>query len=110
MPIYEYRCEACGKTTSALIMKREEEREVTCRHCGGRRLGRVLSRCVVHKSEAGRVQEFDARKPRGDDYYRDDRNVGLWTRKRMKELGVDLGGRLDEIVEKAHEGKFLDDL
>jgi len=35
--------------------------------------------------------------------------VGLWTKKRMKELGVDLGPKMDEIVEKGRTGRILDE-
>ena len=46
---------------------------------------------------------------KGDDFYKDSRNVGLWAKKRMKELGVDLGSKMDEIVEKGRTGKILDE-
>jgi hypothetical protein len=35
--------------------------------------------------------------------------VGLWAKKRMRELGVDLGPKMDEIVEKGRTGKILDE-
>jgi hypothetical protein len=55
------------------------------------------------------LADFDTSKPRGDDFYRDSRNVGLWTKKRMRQLGVDLGPKLDEIVEKGRTGKILEE-
>jgi hypothetical protein len=55
------------------------------------------------------LSSFDTSKARGDDFYKDSRNVGLWAKKRMKELGVDLGSKMDEIVEKGRTGKILDD-
>jgi hypothetical protein len=63
----------------------------------------------VHQTEESRLASFDPSKPRGEDFYRDSRNVGLWTKKRMKEMGVDLGPKLDEIVEKGRTGKILED-
>jgi len=110
MPIYEYECLACGKLTSALIMKAEEEAEVLCKHCRGRDLKRVISRVVWHKTEAQRLSEFDARARQDDSFYRDDRNIGLWAKKRLRDMDVDLGSQLDETVEKARSGKILDDL
>ena len=109
MPIYEYQCKSCGRITSALILKPEEEEAMRCRHCQDHRLLRVLSRVVLHKTESQRLDEFDARAPRDDSFYKDDRNVGLWAKKRVKELGVDLGPSLDETIEKARSGKILDD-
>jgi hypothetical protein len=55
------------------------------------------------------VADLDTSRPRGDDYYKDSRNIGLWAKKRMKELGVDLGSKMEEIVEKGRTGKILDD-
>jgi hypothetical protein len=55
------------------------------------------------------LASFDTSKSRGDDFYKDSRNIGLWAKKRMKEMGVDLGSKMDEIVEKGRTGKILDD-
>ncbi len=43
MPIYEFRCEACGEIFEHLAMKRGEELEAKCPHCGGQELSRVMS-------------------------------------------------------------------
>ncbi len=43
MPIYEFRCEACGEIFEHLAMKRGEELETKCPHCGGQELSRVMS-------------------------------------------------------------------
>ena len=101
MPIYEYECQSCHRIVSALIFRKEEEKEVQCAHCGGDRLTRVLSRFALHKTEGQRLQDFDAHAPRSDSFYNDRRNIGLWAKKRAGELGVDLGTRFDEVVEKA---------
>jgi hypothetical protein len=73
----------------------------------GRHMDRNLKSLVA---ESQRLTEFDTRRPRDDSFYKDDRNVGLWAKKRVKELGVDLGSSFDETVEKARSGKILDDL
>jgi putative FmdB family regulatory protein len=109
MPIYEYQCKSCGKISSILILKAQEEEEVLCSHCRGDQLIRVLSRFALHKTEAQRLNEFDTRSPRDDSFYRDDRNIGLWAKKRARELGADLGPQFDETVERARSGKILDD-
>jgi hypothetical protein len=54
------------------------------------------------------LTNFDTSRPRGDDFYKDSRNVGLWAKKRMRELGVDLGAKMDEIVEGGRTGKILE--
>jgi putative FmdB family regulatory protein len=110
VPIYEYQCETCGKVTDVLILNQKQTEKILCRSCHGDHLVRILSRVVVHKTERQRLTEFDSRKPRDDSFYKDDRNVGLWAKKRMKELGVDLGSSFDETVEKARTGKALEDM
>jgi len=110
MPIYEYQCESCGQITSALILKPHEEKALKCDHCQGENLVRVLSRFALHKTESQRLEEFDTRAPQDDSFYKDNRNVGLWAKKRAKELGVDLGSQFDEVVEKARTAKNVEDL
>jgi hypothetical protein len=69
----------------------------------------LLSSFSVHQTEESRLAGFDTSKPKGDDFYKDSRNIGLWTKKRMRELGVNLGPKMDEIVEKGRTGKILDE-
>lgn len=106
MPLYEYQCKSCGQVTSALILKSGEEKKVRCEHCNDRRLSRILSRFTTHKPESQRIDEFDTRSPRGDEFYKDDRNIGLWAQKRSKELGVDLGTQFNNTLERARSGKI----
>ena len=106
MPLYEYQCNACGRINTALILKAEEEENLQCGKCDSSDLRRVLSRFALHKTEGQRVDDFDPRAPRDDSFHKDDRNVGLWAKKRMKQLGVDLGPSFDETVENARSGKL----
>jgi putative FmdB family regulatory protein len=110
MPIYEYECRSCRRIVSALILKKEEEKDVQCAHCGGDQLTRVLSRFALHKTEEQRLQDFNAHAPRSDAFYSDRRNIGLWAKKRARDLGVDLGTHFDEVVEKARTAGTPEDL
>lgn len=109
MPIYEYRCNRCKREFSQLFLNSREVYHVRCKYCRGEDLTRLLSCFRVHQTEESRLADFDASKHRGNDFYRDSRNVGLWTKKRMQQMGVDLGPKLDEIVEKGRSGKILED-
>ncbi|MDP6372954.1 MAG: hypothetical protein QF634_10630 [Vicinamibacterales bacterium] len=40
MPIDEFRCAACRRQTSVLVMNRDRIGKVRCRHCGSDRLER----------------------------------------------------------------------
>ena len=114
MPIYDYRCQACHTTQSLLFLSlaeaEAEERTAICQQCGKPRLSRILSRFAYHQSEANRLQDFDTGAARDESFYRDSRNVGLWAKKRAREMGVDLGARFEETVEKARSGKIGDEL
>jgi hypothetical protein len=70
----------------------------------------LLSRFAYHQTETARLNDFDTSTTRDESFYRDSRNVGLWAKKRAKEMGVDLGSQFEETVEKARSGKILDDL
>ncbi len=109
MPIYEYACQSCGKKSTMLILKRDQESNLNCRHCGSDHLKRLLSGFAVHRTEADRLNQVDASKTPDESFYRDDRNIGLRAKKRIKELGVDMGDSLNETIEKARTSK-IDDL
>jgi putative FmdB family regulatory protein len=111
MPIYEYHCQACERDQSLLFLtQREVVSRPRCKFCGTRRLTRILSRFAYHQTEATRLREFNTTAPRDETFYKDSRNVGLWAKKRAKEMGVDLGSQFEETVEKARSGKILDEL
>lgn len=109
MPIYEYRCNQCKKEFSLFILKVKEIGKAQCKYCHSRNLTRLLSSFSVHQTEEARLANFDTSHPRGDDFYKDSRNIGLWAKKRVRELGADLGPKMDEIVEKGRTGKILDE-
>jgi len=69
-----------------------------------------MSAFAVVQSEASRLQNFETSKPRDDAFYRDSRNVGLWAKKRAKEMGVDLGPKFEATVEKARSGKLMKEM
>ena len=106
MPLYEYQCMECGGINTALILKPPEVKNLQCGRCRSQKLVRILSRFALHKTEVQRVDEFNPRDQRDDSFYKDDCNVGLWAKKRMKQLGVDLGHSFDETVENARSGKL----
>src|ERR1700756_1482397 len=110
MPIYEYECSDCGRTTSHVVLGSERLEHFDCRGCGSSQTRRVMSSFAVMESEAARLNNFDTSKPRDESFYRDSRNVGLWAKKRAQEMGVDLGSKFDETVEQARTGKLIKDM
>lgn len=110
MPIYEYECQGCGFISGHLVMKPSDRRKLTCRQCESKKLRKVMSRFASHKSEAQRLDEFSPSDARGDTFYKDDRNIGLWAQKRAQQMGLDLGEGFQETLEKGRSKKILDNL
>jgi putative FmdB family regulatory protein len=51
MPIYEYECAACGKTSEFIEGLSGDGADKVCRHCGGVSLQRVPSKGVTARTE-----------------------------------------------------------
>jgi putative FmdB family regulatory protein len=109
MPIYEYECARCARISSHVVMGRRRAR-VACPDCGSARMRRVMSSFAVVETEASRLANFDASKARDESFYRDSRNVGLWAKKRAKDMGVDLGSKFEATVERARSGKLIKEM
>jgi putative FmdB family regulatory protein len=110
MPIYEYECASCGHLSSQVILGSEREVPPSCDYCGSADTRRVMSAFAVVESEGSRLANFDTGQPRGESFYRDSRNVGLWAKKRAQQMGVDLGPKFDATVESARSGKLIKDM
>ncbi|MCS6801019.1 MAG: zinc ribbon domain-containing protein [Chloroflexota bacterium] len=108
MPIYEFRCLRCRRRVEIFTRSVSQPYTAVCEHCGSTDLRRIMPRVAVHRTEADRLAELDTSKMPGEDFYRDSRNIGLYAKKRMAELGMtDLMPQIDEIVEKGRSGELL---
>jgi putative FmdB family regulatory protein len=110
MPIYEYECRRCGALGSQVVIGSERAVLPACSQCGSRKTRRVMSTFAMVESEASRLQRFDPAQARGESFYKDSRNVGLWAKKRARQMGVDLGPKFEATVEKARSGKLIKDM
>jgi putative FmdB family regulatory protein len=110
MPIYEYLCARCARVSSHVLLGSETtSRAPLCRYCRSSRTRRVMSSFAVVETEAARLDAFDTSRPRDESFYSDSRNVGLWAKKRAKQMGVNLGDQFEATVEKARSGKLVKD-
>jgi putative FmdB family regulatory protein len=105
MPIYEYRCHRCMKKFSVLVLSLSGTTP-TCPDCGGNDLERVISTFAYHRS----IKEIHEESgdptliPRAD-FYNDPRNIGRWTEKRFRELGLDVPNEIKRDIQIAREGE-----
>lgn len=100
MPIYEYECRSCGVLSQTLIMKKQQEKALSCPECGGRKLKKLISTVAHHVSEKDRLSGYNPNSPKDDAFYKDSRNIGLNAQKRAQKMGVDLGSSFEEKLEK----------
>jgi len=111
MPIYEYRCEECSRKTSVLTLRVSEKVDVTCDHCGSRRLRRLMSRFATVKSEEARLDALADPSSLGDIDENDPKSMARWMRKMGKELGEETAGEdFDQMVDEIEAGGLDDGL
>lgn len=103
MPIYEYRCQECSRTSSFLLLNLKEPFVPVCERCGGRSLERVLSRVHVRLSEETRLERLaDPAAWAGLDE-NDPKSAARLLKKMGQEMGEDYPGEVDQLVEEAME-------
>lgn len=103
MPIYEFRCPRCGERTSLFQRQMASPPPPACSGCGEEQV-RVYSPFAYHRSIADiHHSSGDPDRP-GADYYNDPRNIGRWAEKRFKQMGVELPGQVQEMIQAAREG------
>ena len=59
MPLYEFRCNACGQISSIYFRTSTDAPSVQCRHCGSRDIARILSTFASPLSEADKIARLD---------------------------------------------------
>ena len=58
MPVYEYRCQACGKKFQVLIGVVAESSDEKCTHCGSTETTKLVSRFARYRGEDDRLDEL----------------------------------------------------
>ena len=110
MPIYEYLCQLCGREFQYLILKKDDEENVSCPKCKGRDLKKSVSRVAHHVSEQDRLSAYDPKSPKDDAFYKDTRNIGLQAKKRAQQMGANLGSDFEAKLDRLRTdpGKVFD--
>ena len=104
MPVYEFICNSCLQKVDMLAKSISHSSPPSCPYCGGKSLTRLVSSFAYHKSLSTIWEESpDEKSP---NYYKDPRNIGRWTEKRMKELGVEVPPSVSQTIQAAREGEL----
>ena len=109
MPIYEYRCNACGRRLSVFQRSIQSAVAAVCSHCGSGDLARLISRVAVVRSEESRLGDMASDAGLADLDERDPRSLARWARRMGREMGEELGPEFDEVVEQLEAGEMPDD-
>jgi len=107
MPIYEFRCDNCGKISEFLLIKTDEVFIPQCKRCKSKKMSRVLSRVRVIRSDESRMESLADPSKWGDIDERDPKSMAKWMKRMGKELGEDMDGMdeaEEEMASKAEEG------
>jgi len=113
MPIYEYRCQDCGKVSEFLLIKSDAVFVPQCKRCKSKKMSRVLSKVRVIRSEESRLESLADPSKWGGLDERDPKSMARWMKKMGKELGEDAEGmneELDQAFEEEMTSKSEKDL
>ncbi len=103
MPLYEYRCEECGRVDTFLVGVSVHQRALQCRRCGSTRLERLISRVHHLLGEEERMERMlDPSALAGVDE-NDPKSIARWARKMGQTLGDEAGEDFDDLVEEMEE-------
>ena len=111
MPIYEYRCRACGRKSSFFTRTVSQPVNAVCPSCASRDMVRLIGAVAYHKSMATvHEQSGEPSMHNSPDYYKDPRNIGRWAEKRFSEMGMDMPDSIKEKIQAAREGELPDSM
>jgi len=105
MPIYEYTCRDCGRLTSAFTKSMGAGVNVTCSHCGSKKMQKALSRFAYHKSGQRVLEQYGSEPQRLEDY-KDPRQIGRWAERKFEEYGMELPSQARKMIDAAREGEL----
>ncbi len=102
MPIYEYLCLECGKVCDHLVLNRDHF-EPFCKHCGSKRMKKLISRVRVRLSMDTRLERLADPALLGSIDEDDPRSVMKLMERMGTEFSEELGDDFDELMEAAKE-------
>jgi putative FmdB family regulatory protein len=111
MPTYEYRCKQCGKRVS--IFQTYEEYGVepaVCPHCASEGLQRLINRVRFARSEEARLDSLSDPGAWSDFDENDPRSMARMMRKMGEDLGEEMPGEFDEVVDRLEAGESPEDI
>ena len=110
MPNYSFRCLDCKKRFDVFQTYEDYgKKPVTCPHCQSSNVQRQINRVRVARGERGRLENL-ADPSKLAEIDGDPRALGSMMREMQQELGEDMGGEFDEVVDRLNKGQSPDDI
>lgn len=100
MPVYEFRCRACHKKTTAIVLARARVADVRCEHCGAADLEKLWSRFATPKSEESRLESLADESAFADVDENDPAGMARAMRRMGEAMGEDLGEDFEQAIEE----------
>ena len=107
MPIYEYRCQACGKVSSFFTRSIGDRLDPVCSHCQSQDMRRRMSSFALGKSvDSVHERSASGSGPKGLDYYSDPRNIGRNVEESFVRHGMEMPETARETIDAARDGQL----
>lgn len=114
MPVYEFRCNACGRKVALRYTSIAEYSAATpaCPRCQSTDLTRLISRVAIKRSSLSRLFSSDVEDDSAFDDLEnaDPATLGRMLREMGDEVGEDMGPEFDEVVTRLERGESPEDI
>lgn len=108
MPIYEFKCSACGKRTAVFVRSANSGVVPACEHCGSTEMTRLFSRVAVLRGEEAFGDGIDE-SSLADIDENDPRSVARWVRNMSRQMGEPLDAEMEADLERMEAGEMPED-
>ena len=110
MPIYEYRCVNCKRRFEKSIAYQDYGViQVVCPGCSSTNVTRLISRVRVTRNSRQHLAELA--NPENLDKLEDDpQTLGRMMKEMKSEVGEEMGGEFDEVVDRLERGQSPDEI
>ena len=106
MPIYEYRCQDCGRVSSFFVRSIGSEVTAVCSYCGSGEMSRRMSSFAMGKTVGSVHEQFaPGSEHRSPEYYQDPRNIGRNVEAAFDKFGVDMPQSVRDNIDSARSGE-----
>jgi len=113
MPIYEYRCDKCGRKVEVFARDHTKVSSPTCGHCGSDEMSRVFSKFAVRRSrnDKGVYDDILSDRKLTDGLMRNDpRALAEWSRKMSRAADEDATPETDELMDRLDAGEDVSEV